>query len=72
MAHLLAANNLSDRGRKALVVATDVMVEEQLENLVDKAWETFGRIDILVNNAGGFPPKPALDTTAPGAGAQRR
>lgn len=51
-------------GRRALVVPTDVMEEAQLKNLVDEAMGAFGRIDILVNNAGGFPPQPALETTA--------
>jgi NAD(P)-dependent dehydrogenase (short-subunit alcohol dehydrogenase family) len=41
-------------GRRALAVATDVMVTEQLEGLVARAAEEFGRIDILVNNAGGL------------------
>ncbi len=50
-------------GRKALTVVTDVMQPAQLENLVSKAMEAFGRIDILVNNAGGFPPKPMLKTS---------
>ena len=50
-------------GRKALTVVTDVMKQDQLEQLVNKALETFGRIDILVNNAGGFPPKPMLKTS---------
>ena len=51
-------------GRRALVVATDVMREGQLQNLADQAMEAFGKIDILVNNAGGFPPKPVAQTTA--------
>jgi len=50
-------------GRRALVVPTDVMREEQLQNLVERTLEAFGRLDILVNNAGGWPPKPALQTT---------
>lgn len=50
-------------GRRAVIVQTDVMEEEQLQNLADRAMAEFGRIDILVNNAGGFPPKPALATT---------
>jgi 7-alpha-hydroxysteroid dehydrogenase len=50
-------------GRRALVVPTDVMEAPELEALVAKTREEFGRIDILVNNAGGFPPKPALDTS---------
>ncbi len=51
-------------GRKALIVPTDVLEFEQLQTLAERAMDTFGRIDIVVNNAGGFPPKPALDTTA--------
>lgn len=49
-------------GGNALVVPTDVMQADQLENLVTRALEEFGGLDILVNNAGGFPPKPALST----------
>ncbi len=50
-------------GRKALAVPCDVMEDDQLENVVSRAMEEFGRIDILVNNAGGTPPRPALDTS---------
>ncbi len=57
------AKAVESYGRKAITVVTDVMQEDQLENLVNKALETFGRIDILVNNAGGFPPKPMLKTS---------
>jgi 7-alpha-hydroxysteroid dehydrogenase len=58
------AADITAMGRKALVVPTDVLDFDQLQNLADKAVEEFGRIDIVVNNAGGFPPKPALDTSA--------
>lgn len=51
-------------GRRALTVPTDVLDYAQLQNLADQAMAEFGRIDILVNNAGGFPPKPALQTSA--------
>jgi 7-alpha-hydroxysteroid dehydrogenase len=51
-------------GRRALVVPTDVLDFDQLQNLADRARTEFGRIDILVNNAGGFPPKPVAQTTA--------
>jgi len=50
-------------GGKALALTTDVMREEQLEEMVAAAIEHFGRIDIVVNNAGGSPPKPALKTS---------
>ena len=58
------AQDVRDMGQKALVVPTDVLVFEQLQNLADRAMAEFGRIDILVNNAGGFPPRPAANTTA--------
>lgn len=37
---------------KVLPVTTDVTKLEDLENLVNKAKEKFGKIDILINNAG--------------------
>ena len=37
---------------KVLCVKTDVTVEEDCKNLIQKTIETFGHIDILVNNAG--------------------
>ena len=50
-------------GRRALAVACDVNVGEQLDELVARSLETFGRIDVLVNNAGGTPPTPMLQLT---------
>ena len=41
----------------------DVRVKEQVENMVEKVIEEFGRIDILVNNAGINHPTPILDLT---------
>lgn len=39
-------------GIKAVPVACDISKPEDCKNLVDTAYEQFGRIDILVNNAG--------------------
>lgn len=58
------AGDIEALGRRALTVPTDVLDYAQLQNLADRAMAEFGRIDILVNNAGGFPPKPALQTSA--------
>ena len=41
-----------DEGRKTLGVSADVSVSEQVEAMVARVMDTFGRIDILVNNAG--------------------
>jgi 7-alpha-hydroxysteroid dehydrogenase len=57
------AEQVRERGRRALVVPCDVLDAEQREALIEKAVDEFGRLDILVNNAGGWPPKAALDTT---------
>jgi NAD(P)-dependent dehydrogenase (short-subunit alcohol dehydrogenase family) len=46
------AKEIEAAGGKALVVQTDVSVEEQAEALVKKTLDAFGRVDILVNNAG--------------------
>ncbi len=51
-------------GRRAIAVPCDVLEESQLERLVRRTEEELGRIDIAVNNAGGWPPKPALETSA--------
>ena len=51
------------RGRRALVVVTDVTIEAEDQRLVARTIEEFGRLDILVNNAGGAMPRAALDTS---------
>jgi citronellol/citronellal dehydrogenase len=40
-------------GRRCLPVPTDVKVEEQVVQLVQRTVDELGRIDILINNAGG-------------------
>ena len=45
------AAEISRLGGKALPVAVDLTVNEQLENLVNTTVREFGRVDILVNNA---------------------
>ena len=48
-----AATDVRERGRRALVVTTDVRDPEQCTGLINTTVVEFGRIDILVNNAGG-------------------
>ena len=57
------AAEVEARGRRALVVPTDVMVAGQRDVLVAAAVEHFGRLDVLVNNAGGSGPRPAMATS---------
>ena len=52
------ANELTERGGKALAVTTDVIHRDQVQRLVDAAVQTFGRIDVLLNNAGLMPHSP--------------
>ena len=46
------AADIEGKGRKALVVPTDMGSKESIENLASKSVETFEKVDILVNNAG--------------------
>jgi len=45
------AEEIIKMGGKSIAVVTDLTINEQLENVVQKTLSTFGRIDILVNNA---------------------
>ncbi|MEQ1677041.1 MAG: NAD(P)-dependent oxidoreductase [Chitinophagaceae bacterium] len=46
-----AAAEIEAAGGKALAVQCDIRFEDQVQNVVNKAVETFGGIDILINNA---------------------
>jgi NAD(P)-dependent dehydrogenase (short-subunit alcohol dehydrogenase family) len=50
-------------GRRAIIVPTDVSSVSEVQALMQKAVDTFGRIDILVNNAGWTGTTLALDVT---------
>lgn len=58
------AEEVTARGRRALVVTSDVTEPEQCDRLVAAAVGHFDRLDILVNNAGGSPMKPIDAWTA--------
>ena len=57
------AERVRGHGRRALAIPCDVMDRAQLENVVTRTMQDFGRIDVLVNNAGGTPPQEALYTS---------
>ena len=54
---------LKETGSRALAVQADVRFEEDVQNLISKAVDEFGRLDILVNNAGAAYRKRLEDTS---------
>ncbi len=52
------AEEIKNKGGKALAVTTDVTDAGQVKNLVDSAIKEFGKIDVLLNNAGLMPLSP--------------
>ena len=54
------AEEIQAKGGKALAIPAHVGKKEDVQNLVQKTLEEFGRIDILVNNAGVNPVLSAL------------
>jgi len=62
-----AANEVKQQiegaGGKALVVQGDVSSVADLQTLVDRTVETFGRLDVMVNNAGMETRTSTLDST---------
>jgi len=57
---LTAEEIARDTGARVVAIAADVTSTRDVNGLVDKVVQTFGRLDILVNNAGGPPPGPTL------------
>src|SRR5207248_10089903 len=51
----LAKEVESETGRAALAYACHVGQWDQIEGLVDAAYDRFGKVDVLVNNAGMSP-----------------
>jgi citronellol/citronellal dehydrogenase len=57
-----AAEEVEKAGGRALAVQCDIRFEEQINNAVNKAEETFGGIDIVVNNASAISLTPTEQT----------
>jgi NAD(P)-dependent dehydrogenase (short-subunit alcohol dehydrogenase family) len=51
-------------GQQAIVVKTDVRKENEVEEMVRKTLDKFGKIDVLVNNAGTIAPSHIDDVHA--------
>ncbi len=56
------AGQIKELGRRALVVPTDMTVEEDAQRLAAACLEEFGRVDALVHNALVMPPIADLGT----------
>jgi NAD(P)-dependent dehydrogenase (short-subunit alcohol dehydrogenase family) len=57
---LLAELNALGKG-EAFFVKCDVSRAEEIQNLIDRTIEKYGRIDCLINNAGWHPPHKPID-----------
>src|SRR5216684_4901336 len=56
-----AANEVENRGRRALRLTSDVCDRASLEELLSKSLDAFGKVDILVNCAGRTKRAPTID-----------
>lgn len=56
-------SEIESLGRRALPLALDVRDHQSIQEMVEAAWEHYGKLDILVNNAGCNVRKPAVDVS---------
>ena len=56
-------SEIESLGRRALPLALDVRDHQSIQEMVEAAYEHYGKIDILVNNAGCNVRKPAVDVS---------
>jgi len=54
------AASITRKGNEAIAVKTDVSKVDEVDNMVKKTLEQFGKIDILLNNAAKFHRDPAV------------
>jgi NAD(P)-dependent dehydrogenase (short-subunit alcohol dehydrogenase family) len=58
------AKQITDLGRRAVTVGTDITDPAQVDNLVDETLKAYGKADVLINNAFKVPSmRPLADTT---------
>ncbi|QQR79738.1 MAG: SDR family oxidoreductase [Deltaproteobacteria bacterium] len=48
-----AAHEIEKKGAKVFVQTSDIRKYDEIDSVVDQAWQHFGSIDVLVNNAAG-------------------
>lgn len=58
------AQQVTETGRRALAVATDITDDTQVANLVEAALARYGKIDVLINNAFRVPSMKPLAATS--------
>lgn len=59
----IVAKEIQSQGGEVLPFKLDVSNKSEVDEVIDKIIEQWGRLDILVNNAGIFFPKSALELT---------
>ena len=52
------AREIQTKGGKALAVAADVSRQSDVDALIQKSLDAFGKIDVLINNSGVMPIAP--------------
>ena len=57
------ADEIKAFGGKALAIKTNVMVEDEVQAMVQRVLDEWGKVDILVNNAAVATPGPFIETT---------
>src|SRR6202171_6339898 len=58
------AKQITDMGRRAVAVSTNITDDDQVNNLVDSTLAAYGKVDVLINNAFRVPSmKPLANTT---------
>src|ERR1700741_166685 len=58
------AKQITDLGRRAVSVGTDITDEAQVNNLVEESLKAYGKVDVVINNAFRVPSmKPLANTT---------
>jgi NAD(P)-dependent dehydrogenase (short-subunit alcohol dehydrogenase family) len=58
------AKRITDTGRRAVAVATDITDDDQVANLVESTLAAYGKVDVLINNAFRVPSMKPLAGTS--------